>query len=284
MAQLIKDILGWLPTSVWHLQKGESEKWKAVKDHADISILGGSHRHGGLYNKMSMFNPALAARILLYWTNEGDIVVDPFAGRSTRGVVAVMLGRNYFGYDVVAKTVGMTKENVGEFLNSWQPDEWAKHPGSFCMYVGDGCRMQLTPEGYADLVFTCPPYHQLEKYESVPGQLSDIKDYSVFLHSIQACATNCYRVLKPGGFCIWVIADWRKDGRFYPFHNDLISLFGASGFELWDCIINQLNTPAVQGVAMAHARYRTVKAHEYVLVWRKPGYEQVGREVPSDNG
>lgn len=273
----VRDILGWLPTSVWHLKKGEDDKWLHVQDIADTRIIGGSHRHSGMYSKMSMFNPALAARILLYWSKEGDIVVDPFAGRSTRGTVAVMLGRNYFGYDVVRKTVDMTKASVEGFLDKWEPDDWAKHPGSFCMYTGDGCRMQLTPLEYADLVFTCPPYHQLERYESAPGQLSDIRDYDTFLHSIQACATNCYRVLKPGGFCVWVIADWRHNGRFYPFHNDLINLFGAAGFELWDTVINQLDTPAVQGVAMAHNRYRTVKAHEYVLVWRKPGWEQLER-------
>ena len=275
---LIKDILGWLPISVWNLNKNETDKWKAVKDHADTAILGGTSRHSALYKKMSVFNPALAARIYLYWSKEGSIVVDPFAGRSTRGVMAVMLGRNYFGYEVVPKVVQLTKDNLEEFQKNWQPDEWAKHPGSYVIYQGDGCQLKLSPDSYADLVFTCPPYHQLEKYESVKGQLSDIKDYDIFCHSMQTAAHNSYRVLKPGGFCVWVVADWRMNGVYHSLHNDLMGLFESVGFELWDIIINQLRTPAVQAVGKACELYRTIKAHEFVLVWRKPGYENKRRE------
>jgi DNA modification methylase len=275
---LVKDILGWFPISVWNLDKNESDKWKLVKDCADTAVVGGSNRHSGLYKKMSVFNPALAARVYLYWSKEGDIIVDPFAGRTTRGMVAVMLGRNYFGYEVVPKVVEMTKANLVEFQSNWKPDEFAKHPGSYVIYQGDGCQLKLTPPGYADLVFTCPPYHQLEKYESCKGQLSDIKDYDIFLHSLLAAGTNCMRVLKPGGFCVWVVADWRLNGQYHCFHGDLIELFAGLGFELWDVVINQLRTPAVQGVGMAAQHYRTIKAHEYVLVWRKPGYTDRSRE------
>ena len=42
-------------------------------------------------------------------------MVDPFAGRSTRSMVAVMLGRNYFGYEVVPKVVDLTKANLEQF-------------------------------------------------------------------------------------------------------------------------------------------------------------------------
>ena len=57
----------------------------------------------------------------------------------------------------------------------------------------------------------------------------------------------------------------------------LLKMFGGLGFELWDVVINQLRTPAVQGVGMAAQHYRTIKSHEYILVWRKPGYTDRSR-------
>lgn len=266
----VKELLGWLPTSIWNLDKNENAKWKVVKDTASPEF--GTSRHSHFYKKLSMFNPALAARVYLYWSKEGDIVVDPFAGRSTRGVIAVMLGRNYFGYEVVPAVVNLTKDNLKQACDNWMPDEWAHHPGSWIIYPGDGCVLKLTPAEHADLVFTCPPYHQLERYEPVKGQLSEIKDYDIFLHSMETAAHNSFRVLKPGAFCIWVVADWRDKGIFHSFHTDMIELFEAAGFHLWDIIINQLRSPAVRGVGMAANQYRTVKVHEYILVWRKPGW------------
>ena len=56
---LVKDILGWLPISVWNLDKNESEKWKAVKDCADPTVLGGTNRHSSLYKKMFVLTPHL---------------------------------------------------------------------------------------------------------------------------------------------------------------------------------------------------------------------------------
>lgn len=268
----VKEWLGWLPTSVWDLNKQQFPKWDIIKDAATAEA--GRHKHKGLYDKYSFFNPVLAARIISYWSKEDDNVVDPFAGRSTRGIVAMCLGRNYFGFDVSPTAVTNTKENIAIVRKQWEADEWTNKLGSAVLYKGDGCTMSAVPNEFADLVFSCPPYHQQEIYEPGKGQLSQIKDYQVFLNSLKVAALNCNRVLKPGHYAIWVVGDWRQKGTLIPFHRDVLNIFQWAKFELWDIVINRLHTPAVRGVAMAADRNRTVKEHEYVLVWRKsPGQE-----------
>ena len=55
--------------------------------------------------------------------------------------------------------------------------------------------MLYTRNETADLVFTCPPYHNLEKYETAKNQLSECETYEDFMVQIQKCGKNINRVL-----------------------------------------------------------------------------------------
>lgn len=179
-------------------------------------------------------------------------MVDPFAGRATRGIVSRELGRNYTGYEISPNTFSKLKSKG---LN---------------VFLEDGCLMGKTEDETVDCVFTCPPYHRLEKYESVEGQLSDIKDYHNFVGRIKVCGDNIYRVLKHGGFLCWVCADWRDGKAFRLFHLDCIRVFSDVGLIPHDIVIIHNNSPfaPLQAAKVASKRY-TSKVHEYLLVFRK---------------
>jgi DNA modification methylase len=178
------------------------------------------------------------------------------------------MGRKYYGYDISPTTVKRVKAHLEQ------------HESDATIYCDDGCKMKQTPDDFADLVMTCPPYHQLEKYESVDGQLSDIKKYPEFLDMIELCGTNINRVLKPGGFCIWVCGDWRESGKFRNFHSDTIRLFEKAGLITHDIMIMKNISPfaALQAGKVASKRY-TSKVHEYVLVFRKEGELEINTDV-----
>ena len=164
-----------------------------------------------------------------------------------------------------------TVKRVEEHLN--------KHNVEATIYCDDGCTMEQTPDNFADLVMTCPPYHQLEKYESVDGQLSDLKTYEKFLDMIEICGKNINRILKPGGFCVWVCGDWRESGKFRSFHSDSIGLFEKARLITHDIIIMKNKSPfiSLQMSKVAAKRY-TSKTHEYVLVFRKEGELEVNTD------
>ena len=46
----------------------------------------------------------------------------------------------------------------------------------------------------------------------------------------------------PGGFCVWVCGDWRRDGKYIPFHSDCINMFTKTGLNLHDVIVMKNDT------------------------------------------
>ena len=265
----VKDQFGWLPLSVVEPDKASKIKWKDA--YLDDGMKEKRRSDDAKYLPglgFSEFHAGMTENMLMYWSMDNSVVVDPFSGRLTRAFISSKMGRKYYGYDISPTTVKRVKVHLEQ------------HDSDATIYCDDGCKMKQTPDDFADLVMTCPPYHQLEKYESVDGQLSDIKKYSEFLDMIELCGTNINRVLKPGGFCIWVCGDWRESGKFRNFHSDTIKLFEKAGLITHDIMIMKNISPfaALQAGKVASKRY-TSKVHEYVLVFRKEGELEINTDV-----
>lgn len=262
----VVDQFGWLPMSVLEPTRKQKSQWKNAYFDDDFEESRRSKPGPGA--TFSEFHAGLAENLVLYWSMEGSTVVDPFSGRLTRAYVTSKLNRKYYGYEVSPITVGRINAHLKKF-----------GVDNATIYNADGCLMEYTPDSSADLVLTCPPYHDIEKYESVPNQLSDIPDYNTFMQQIEVCAKNIYRVLKPGGFCVWVCADWRAGSRLVPFHVDCVRMFGEL-FEVHDIIVirNFSQYGALLLEAVAAKRY-TSKIHEYALVFRKAGTLEVTTDI-----
>ena len=124
--------------------------------------------------------------------------------------------------------------------------------------------------GTIDMVFTSPPYWDIEYYGSEPDQLGYNRSYTDFLHGIRRILRESYRVLRDGRFCIFNINDFRKDGKLYSYHTDIINIFQESGFSLHDIII--VKWQSAIGACFAsqiEERKITAKSHEYLVVGRK---------------
>ena len=257
----VVDQFGWLPLSVIEPTRASKKKWKdAYLDDGIVETKRSDQADWLAGLVFSEFHAGLTEDIIHYWSTLDSVVVDPFAGRLTRAFVTSELGRKYYGYDISPTTVERVKSHL------------QKHNVDATIYNEDGCEMKSTPDNFADLVMTCPPYHQLEKYESADGQLSDIKDYETFLQRIKTCTKNIERVLKPGGFVVWVCGDWRDGIDFRSFHTDTIQMFKEVGLKHHDLIVMKNKSPfaGLQIGKVAAKRY-TSKVHEYILVFRKHG-------------
>lgn len=266
--------VGWLPLSVIEPPRQTKKIWKNayLNDGLDEQRRSDDAKYlSGL--GFSEFHAGLTEDVLHYWSVVGSVVVDPFAGRATRAFVTSKLGREYYGYEVSPTTV----DRVQKHLDSYNIDS--------TIYLDNGCYMKQTPNDFADLVMTCPPYHQLEKYESVNNQLSDIKDYETFLGMLEICAVNIKRVLKPGGFLVWVCADWRDGIEFRSFHTDSIRMFKNVGLKYHDIVIMKNKSPfaSMQIGKVASKRY-TSKIHEYILIFRKEGELEYPSETIRQEG
>jgi len=282
----VKEQFGFLPVSLFKPTSETKKKWShAYLDDGEID----KRQSNGLYakasgdtaQKMSEFHAGMAENIIRYWSLPGSRIVDPFAGRVTRAVVSTELGRDYHGYEISPRTYNRSLKHF-ETLGI-EPN----------LYLDNGIELNKTPDDFSDLIFTCPPYFNIERYESVDGQLSDIKNYDDFMQMINRCAQNCYRIAKSGSFCVWVVADFRDkrlgNSQLMNFHGDTITAFKNAGWLQHDIIIMENISPFVILTQYQAARFRyTPKTHEYILVFRKPGeyiipdycYEQVDDSSP----
>ena len=263
----IDEQFGWLPLSVLEPSRDHREQWpeaylddgiRETKRSKDAENLPGL--------RFSEFHAGLAEQILRYWSMRGSVIVDPFSGRATRAMVASKLGRNYQGYEVSKQTYDRCMKHFKKFKVSPK------------LFNCDGTELLYTRNETADLVFTCPPYHNLEKYETAKNQLSECETYEDFMVQIQKCGKNINRVLKPGAFCVWVVSDWRDmtGSGLRSFHSDLITAFVNEGMIHHDTIIMKNLSPFayVQCAKVASKRY-TSKIHEYIMVFRKKGEYEI---------
>ena len=268
----VVDQFGFLPLSINRPTKESKLKWHDayLNDGLDEQRRSDTSEFLPGYT-FSEFHAGLAEQVYRFWSMKGSKVVDPFAGRVTRGFVATKLGRDYTGFEISPKTWERTH-------NHFQAHNVHPH-----IINGDGTLMEEISDKSADLIFTCPPYFNLEKYEAVPGQLSDEPRYESFMSKIDVCIGNCYRVLKSGAFACWVVGDLRTGGGFQNFHGDVINSFKKHGFNQHDIVILENISPfAALQIGKTAAKRYTSKVHEYLLVFRKPGDYEIPKYCSPD--
>ncbi len=85
-----------------------------MRDLWEIPAVKKSEKKYGIYTTQKPM--ALLERIILASSKEGDIVLDPFNGSGTTGIVAKKLNRKYIGIDIEKDYLDLTiKRYNGEF-------------------------------------------------------------------------------------------------------------------------------------------------------------------------
>jgi DNA modification methylase len=95
-------------------QKDGELKARPRHDYAEVGMRGNIWRYvtGNLngddliaYDHPAIFPQALAADHIQSWSNEGDVVLDPFSGSATTARMAKFLRRRFIGFDIHAPYV-----------------------------------------------------------------------------------------------------------------------------------------------------------------------------------
>lgn len=63
----------------------------------------------------AVFPEQLAADHILSWSNEGDVVLDPFVGSGTTAKMAMLNNRNYIGFDISEEYCKIAKERLEKY-------------------------------------------------------------------------------------------------------------------------------------------------------------------------
>lgn len=221
----------------------------------------------------SVFDPVLCEVIYNWFCPKSGTVFDPFAGGSVRGVVAEMLGRKYIGIDLSEKQVDANQINADKLgvCPAWYCDD-SKNAD---LYIDDET---------ADLVFSCPPYHNLEKYSNHPLDLSNM-NYSDFITAYREIISISCRKLKQNCFAVFVVGDVRdKKGAYRNFIGETKQIFIDNGLCLYNesIILEQFGTAPMRAGKQFGAKRKLVKVHQNVLVFYKGDIEAIKQKFDND--
>ena len=81
----------------------------------NIFLFGEFHRQKKNDGFPCSFPIEIPKRVIEAFTNENDIVLDPFMGSGTTAIAAKELNRKYIGFDISNKYCQMSEERINNF-------------------------------------------------------------------------------------------------------------------------------------------------------------------------
>lgn len=210
----------------------------------------------------SVFDPVLCELLYRWFCPDGGQVVDPFAGGSVRGIVAALLGRRYWGVDLSAPQIAANREQWVAMPHDGAPDpDW---------HVGDAIHA-LPAAPAADLIFSCPPYFDLEVYSDDPRDLSAMT-WTAFRAAYRSIIRAAVERLRPDRFACFVVGDIRDNrGLFRNLPAETVAAFTAAGAPLYNeaILLTSVSTAAIRVTKQFEVSRKLAKVHQNVLIFLK---------------
>jgi len=182
--------------TLWPDRKGASER--CLRDMLR------TYRHT---RRVSNFRPTVAKALYDRYSKPGDKILDFCAGYGGRLLGCLTLPRHYIGYDPCKMQVEGLKKTYKTLMANGLPKGTAE--------IREACaedEMLLEKSASFDLIFTSPPYFNLEKYSNEHSQ-SYIRypSYSEWREKfLSVVVSQSHRLLKPGGYLILNVLDSEK--------------------------------------------------------------------------
>lgn len=293
----LKDRYTMPPFSVWNTREGswinrrrnwmrlgiKSEEGRA--DHLTYKIplrkeYGRAVHDMARRSNTSVFDPVVCELCYQWWCRPGGIVLDPFAGGSVRGMVASLMGLKYWGCELRAEQVTANTQQEADMrakgLSGDYRPKWVQ---------GDSQVELAKAPAQVDMVFSCPPYGDLEKYSDDPRDISNMS-YSGFLDAYNKIIAQATARMVSDSFACWVVGNFRdtKTGTMRNFVGDTISAFHAAGLCFYNDIVlvNSVGTAGMRAnTSFLRGNRKVVKVHQNVLVFVKGNPAAAADKVPT---
>ena len=120
---------------------------------------------------LSRFPQSVARTLLLFYTEPGDTVVDPFAGHNSRMELCWRANRHYIGHDISHEFMEANRKIKALLHDEVYSDMFLEHfPARITLHECDSRHMP-TPDAIGDFTITSPPYWDIEYYGDEPEQI-----------------------------------------------------------------------------------------------------------------
>lgn len=212
----------------------------------------------------SIFDPVLCEIAYRWFSPPGGLILDPFAGGSVRGIVASKLGRQYIGHELRAEQVAANRAQGSEICGDEEfPPAWIQ---------GDSRNIDTTcADVDADMVFSCPPYADLEVYSDDARDLSTMPYADFKAAYFEIIRKACDR-LRPDSFACFVVGEVRdKKGNYIDFVGDTVQAFRDAGLQYYNeaILITAAGSLPIRAGKQFSSGRKLGKTHQNILVFVK---------------
>ena len=234
------------------------------------NLLGLSELMSKKQNRTSIFDPVLCEIMYKWFTKEEDLILDPFAGGSVRGIVASHCQRNYTGIDLSIKQLESNREQAQDLCQSHVPT-----------WVHDDAMNVRKVEKNFDFLFSCPPYYDLEVYSDNPKDLSAMKSYAEFRYFYETIIFRSCRMLKENSFAVFVVGEVRENGTYVGLISDTIRAFQNAGLNFYNemILLQEPATAAMRANRFMNASRKIAKCHQNVLMFVKGDAKKIAERL-----
>ena len=253
------------PFSILNTREGDwanrKKEWKEI-----IGDNGESRENlldeGGIVSTVnsgvSILDPVMAEVVNRWFGVPNGNTFDCFAGDTVFGYVSGYLGNTFTGIELREEQVNLNNERVKQFGGKYICDD------------GQNVLNHIE-ENTQDLLFSCPPYYDLEVYSELENDASNQDTYEDFIQILDNAFTNSIKCLKDNRFAVIVVGDVRgKDGYYYDFIGDIKRIFKDNGMRLYNELILVEPVGTLPQRVRRYMRNRKIgKCHQNVLVFFK---------------
>jgi hypothetical protein len=248
-------------------QIGNKKKWDRGVLHrgSTIDAKNGEKWEGGQSawqnSGTSIFDPVLCELMYAWFCPKAGLIVDPFAGGSVRGIVAAMMGYQYWGCELRQEQVDANRTQAKTILQNKFPT-WKQ---------GDSFK-ELPEAPESDFVFSCPPYGNLEVYSDLTEDLSTM-EYTDFIFRYKLIIRRAVQTLRDNRFACFVVANFRdkKTGFYNDFVGDTIKAFKLAGMGFYNdaTLVTPTGSLPVRTGKQFHVSRKMGKTHQNILIFYK---------------
>jgi len=188
------------------------------------------NKKGKSFNgNVSVLDPVACEVVLRFFMpKDGVRVYNPFGGGVQFGFVTGDCGYEYLSSEIRQNQCDANNAICQDFYNT----KWVKSDSS-----------KFTPKQKYDLVFTCPPYYQVEDYldydgNPPEGELNSIPTYEEFRDTLFKGYKNAIEVLNDNCFFVVMTGDSRdKNGAYYGCEAEHEIFFKEQGLHIYNKIV-----------------------------------------------
>ena len=221
----------------------------------------------GAKHNTSLFDPFLCELVYRWFTpHKNSLIIDPFAGGPPRGIVAGTMGHRYIGTDLNKTQIQANYDNLEEYMYDIKGVSWHNMNG---LHLDT---LYTLADEKADLVFTCPPYGDLELYTDDPDDISNM-DYDSFMGTLLGILLRAFNCLNDNRFMVVVVSDFRnpKTGLYRGFPAELTYKLKDMNVQLYNefILVNSEGTLPFRVTKQFQQNRKAGKMHQNVLVFIK---------------